>query len=202
MNNIYDEMIKNNLKKINEFGFNYDPELTCVCDNRFCQAIFSVPSDAHFTDEFYDLVRLLEKEPNGITYNINNNDFANKGTFHFTFMQQLSFNNYYKLPENIIKKSIDHLSIILKKHLPFTIHYNKLIAVQNGLVLCSSKTININEIRDEYRDVCKLNNIPLIEPYYLNIIHSTLFRFVDKENVNFFWKNINIIWKEILIMVT
>lgn len=197
MDKIYDIMIKNNIQKINENGFNYDEKLMLDCDNRYCYAIFAIPNKdkTHFTDIFYDLLNDLSKDNNGITYHANNNGITyhannnhhNKGTFHFTFMQQLTFNNYKDLPKTLTDKYHNILTLLLKKHLPFTIRYNKLIMVPNGLVLCGDASININQLRDEYRKICNDDNLLLIEPYYLNIIHSTLFRFIKKvDNVDDF----------------
>ena len=101
-------------------------------------------------------------------------------------MQQITFNSYYEMDKKIIDKSCELLNNIMKKYLPFKIIYNKLILVQNGLVLCGNATIDINSLRDEYRNICKINNIPLIEPYYLNIVHSTLFRFTNEQNAKLF----------------
>lgn len=188
MDQIYESMITNNLKKINENGFNHDDKLMLECDNRYCYAIFSIPikDQIHFTDKFYDLLNDLSKNNNGIVYYPNNNDY-NKGTFHFTFLQQLTFNNYYDLPTTLTQKYHNILSSILKKYLPFTIKYNRLIMVPNGLVLCGYASININQLRDEYRKICKDDNLLLIEPYYLNIIHSTVYRFTKKvDDVNEF----------------
>jgi len=188
MDDIYNTMKINNLQKLNESGFNYDPQLICEKDNRYCQAIFSVPNpeQTNFTPEFYQLQNILSTEENGITYYINNQNFLSAGTFHFTFIQQITFNNYYVLSNEVINKYCDIMSKILYKYLPFKIYYNKLIAVTNGLVLCGDASININTLRDEYRTECKINNLPLIEPYYLNIIHSTLFRFTNKQNTKEF----------------
>jgi hypothetical protein len=185
MDNIYNTMIINNLKKINDNGFNYDSNLICDTDKRYCYAIFSIPNKSHFNPIFYELQNLLGQEQNGITYYINNKNFVSSGTFHFTFMQQLKFDAYYDLPKEKYNKCYDILLKVLYKHLPFTIHYNRLIVVTNGLVLCGESSKDINKIRDEYRYECKINNIPLIEPYHLDIIHSTLFRFTNKEHTNF-----------------
>jgi hypothetical protein len=188
MDQIYDTMISNNIKKINENGFNYDEKLMLECDKRYCYAIFAIPNkdQTHFTNTFYNLLNDLSKDTTGITYHSNNNQY-NRGTFHFTFMQQLTFNNYYDLPKTLTDKYHNILSSILKKHLPFIIKYNKLIMVPNGLILCGDASININQLRDEYRKICNDDNLLLIEPYYLNIIHSTLFRLTKKvDNVNDF----------------
>jgi hypothetical protein len=187
MDDIYNLMIINNIKKINDTGFNYDELLLNEKDERYCYAIFSIIKQTSFNPIFYKLQQSLSLEQNGITYYINNKNLHN-GTFHFTFMQQLSFNNYYDLSQTIINQYNTILSSLFKNNLPFTITYNKLIIVPNGLVLCGDASININKIRDEYREICKTNNLPLIEPYYLNIIHSTLFRFTHKENSNEFMK--------------
>lgn len=182
MDIIYNKMITNNLQKINEFGFNYDSKLQCEIDDRYCLAVFSIPTidNTYFTETFYELQQMLSNE-NGITYYIDNKEYFDKGTFHFTFIQQLSFNNYYELDKNISYKCYEILNNILKSHLPFKINYDTLIAVTNGFVLCSTNTnIMINDLREEYRNECKKNNLPLIEPYYLDIIHSTIFRFTNK----------------------
>ena len=184
MDKIYNKMITHNLQKIQCNGFNYDPLLICEKDNRYCQAIFSIPTqnNTYFTNDFYLLQNALSLESNGITYHIDNTNLNNAGTFHFTFIQQLSFNHYYDMYPNMIEKCYSSLQKILQNILPFKIHYNRLIAVTNGLVLCGNASIDINYIRDEYRNECEINNIPLIEPYYLNIIHSTLFRFTNHQN--------------------
>jgi len=182
MHNIYNKMKINNLKKISDTGFNHDPKLNCEIDDRYCLAVFCVPNNnnTYFTETFYELQKMLSNE-NGTTYYIDNKNYFNCGTFHFTFMQQLSFNNYYDLDKDIIYKCYEILNNILNKYLPFKIYFDKCIAVTNGFVLCSTNSsININDLRDEYRYECKKNNLPLIEPYYLDIIHSTLFRFTDK----------------------
>ncbi len=182
---IYDKMIINNLQKINEFGFKCDPQLNCEHDDRNCLAIFSIPNNDNtfLTETFYELQQKLLNE-NGMTYFINNKNYSNAGTFHFTFMQQLSFNSYYEMNKDIKSKCCNLLNNILKQYLPFKIHYNKLIAVTNGFVLCSSNAaVAINNIREEYRNLCKQNDLPLIEPYYLDIFHSTFFRFTSEHSL-------------------
>lgn len=183
MDIIYDTMKKNNFDKINTNGLNYDTKLKCEYDDRYCIALFTIPTNNNtfLTKEFYTLQDKLSNENVGITYFVENNN-TNMGTFHFTFMQQITFNSYYDVPMDIIDKYYDIMNKIIKKHLPIKIFYNKLILVTNGLVICGIADIDINMVRDEYRNECKNHNLPLIEPYYLNIIHSTLFRFTDECN--------------------
>lgn len=190
MNQIYETMKINNMNKINMYGLNYDPLLLCKCDKRYCFALFTIPNNnnTYLTNEFYLLQNLLSKENVGITYFVENND-TNNGTFHFTFMQKIKFDSYYDVSPNIIDKYYDILNNLVKPYLPFKIIYNKLILVQNGLVLCGNASIDINSLRDEYRKECETNGLPLNEPYYLNIMHSTLFRFTcEVDNKKFIEK--------------
>ena len=184
LRNIYDNMIINNLQKINQNGFQYDNLLTNEYDKRYCQAVFSIPllKNSFLTKKFYELLNLLDNEFDGVTYHIDNNKYVSKGTFHFTFIQQLSFSSFVELPNDIMEQHHILLSNILKSYLPFKIYFNKLIAVPNGLVLCGYADIDINMLRDTYRQECEDNNLDIHEPYYQNIIHSTLFRF--KKQIN------------------
>ena len=188
LENIYYIMKNNNLDKINKDGFQYDNQLLQKKDDRYCQAIFSIipKQNSHFTKEFDTLFELLSGENVGIVYKVNNDNYKSAGTFHFTFLQQLSFANFEELPENILAKHYDILKSILK--LPFKIMYNKVIAVPSGLVLCGEADIDINKMRNDYRQKCKENNLVIIEPYLNNIVHSTLFRFVNKVNTTEFLK--------------
>ncbi len=178
MDQIYETMKINNMNKISMYGLNYDPLLLCECDKRYCLALFTIPNNnnTYLTNEFYLLQNLLSKENVGITYFVGNNN-TNNGTFHFTFMQKIKFDAYNGVSPNIIDKYYNILNNLVKPYLPFKIIYNKLILVQNGLVLCGNASIDINSLRDEYRKECEINELPLNEPYYLNIMHSTLFRF-------------------------
>ena len=175
----YDTMIESNLERITKSGFAYDASLKCVRDERYCFAVYSNISGSHFTDAFYELQTLLSNEECGITFSANNIDHTG-GTFHFTFIQQVTFSQYnsHEITPKMVNKCHEILLRILKPQLPFEIHYNKLIAVTNGLVLCSNKCdTDVNYIRETYRAECKKHGLPLLEPYHLDILHSTLFRF-------------------------
>jgi|688.fasta_scaffold201970_3 hypothetical protein len=187
LNEIYETMKINNMNKINSNGFIYDNLLKVLIDNRYCQAIFSMISkkNSFFTKSFDELQKLLISEiDNGILYKLENNDYELFGTLHFTFMQQLSFKDFHILPDEIVKKHSKILKDILV--LPFKIYFTKIICISTGLCICGYPDININLIRDQYREKCKENNIELNEPYYNNIIHCTLFRFTEKIDHNKF----------------
>ena len=182
-------MVVNNRNKININGFIHDSLLIEEKDNRFCQAIFSIISDnKHLTYNFNNLFDLLLNENCGILYKINNDNYKAFGSLHFTFMQQISFNDFNndQLSLEELKLHHDILKDIIV--LPFNIHYNKLICTQTNLALCGYPDIDINSLRDKYRDRCKFYNLKLKEPYYNDIIHSTLFRFTNETDHEIFIK--------------
>jgi len=177
-------MKTNNLNNIFANGFTFDEKLLIEKDDRICQAIFSIFNNKsiQLTNNFnllYEL--LLSEKDSGIVYQIDNENHISNGSMHFTFLQQLSFASFYYMTNDELEKHYKILKEILV--LPFTIKFNRLIAVPIGLVLCGEADIDINELRNKYRKACKDNGLSIIEPYFNNIIHSTIFRFTSPVNV-------------------
>jgi hypothetical protein len=171
-------MIQNNIAKIRSHGFIGDSLLLEETDTRYCQAIFCIPtSDNLFLNSnFYTLLQKLSADSRGITF-CPCNKFSEYGTFHHTFMQQVSFNTYTEWSSEISEQHYQILSEIMKPHFPFRINYRKLIAVPSGLTLCGYPSLDMNQLRSQYRSKCQEMGLLLQEPYFMDIVHSTLFRF-------------------------
>lgn len=188
---IYQEMKLRNSQIIKLNKIKFDSSLkTSYPDKRKCLAMFSFLKSIQNSKNLEELYSDLSKVKNICLYKIDNKD-PSSGTLHFTLLQILGF--YYldewlldvelrnKL-ESYIKEKENSLKDILAEILPFRIHYKGVILTPSGLVLCGYPDKNINFIRDKLRllfsDIIK-------EPYYNNIIHSTISRFTDFTDSDF-----------------
>lgn len=174
----YRNMKNRHMLTVSILGIKYDPLLAHQKDERYCQAVFSIPKveNCKMTDKFDKLIKLLGMEESGITYYINNRE-PSQGMFHFTFFQQLGFADFREWTNKQKEEHYFAFKEILEPSIPIGVTYWKLILTQNSLVLCGYPTRSVNKLRQRYRDYCVKNELELKEPYHNDIVHSTIFRF-------------------------
>ena len=195
MDEIYQSMEIKNQNKIQENGFIYDAQLLEIQDQRKCQAIFCIPKQIKMTHEYIKLSNLLRNETCGIFYEVMNKN-PTKGTFHSTFFQLSGFN------ETLLytKEQYKTMSQILKNIFPcnFQLVYKRLILTPHALVLCGYPSIDLNQIRNEFRKKMNEYSIPYHEPYVSNTAHTTIFRFTQLPYHNFKQKYLEFLNTEII----
>jgi hypothetical protein len=179
MKKIYKELKERNLNLIKNNGIKYDSMLKYKDDPRKCLAIFSQINDIKHTCDLKYLYSDLEKIGKNCIYYINNSDY-DRGYLHFTLLQLVGFDYI----DNII---IDDLTIfdkiipIVRELLPLKIKYKGIAIIPTGIILCGYPDKEVNLIRDKIRKILKHF---IREPYYNNIVHSTICRFTEKLDIN------------------
>ena len=102
--------------------------------------------------------------------------FDNKSArLHLTLLQFQTFPvnptkyNDCELPFKIQK--------VFDKYPPLNVMFRGIARTRFGLFLCGYPSFNVNQLRDELRDLCPDE---LVEPHLQDICHSTLFRFTEE----------------------
>ena len=158
---------------------------------------------------YKELQRCLQKIP-GVRFVHNSDSFEDDeyvGQLHWTLMQLVGFSNYdseFSSVKNKINESESkdrgnfekECPFVTEKYLscvkdaliaggidrPITINFVGVIAVSTGLLMVGIPSIDSNGARDNVRRRLKENNLPLLEPFLNDIVHSTLFRVVPINN--------------------
>jgi len=191
MNNligIYNELKERNRKIVMEGKLKIDDVLFQVgedIDTRYCLAVSAIfqKKKSKINKYYFDLLNDIENIK-GVHYYIENNNKL-EGTAHFTLLQIIGFDQFNI---NEIKgREQEYVEIIkdeLSKIVPFRIHFMNVVAFSSGLAILGYPTVNINTVRDNIRKRLNDNNLPLKEPYYNNIIHSTILRLIENIDHN------------------
>lgn len=165
MEAIYQEMKTRNTTWLKDNLFISDPSLiNPEKDTRRCIAIVTEGTWTKGTD--YPLLETF----------IQNNVATKKWiqpSLHHTFicLRPWGTQGDYETPQDLAD-----FQTIAQTYLPtikpYTIHFDQIIPVQTGFVLCGIPTININHIRDSLRTQGLVKG----ERYHLDICHATLLR--------------------------
>jgi 2'-5' RNA ligase len=202
LENIYNEMKARNNALIEKNGLGHDDKLVNKEDNRYCLALYSTFNKAILTDKYEEFIKIKEFVEHCI-YKIDNTDYRH-GNLHFTMLQLVGFNFFNFKDSN---EMIDEIYKLIKneicKYLPIKICFNGIIVVPTGIVLKGFPDKNINELRDNIRTILRINNVNIKEPYYNNIVHSTLVRFnhqIDYSEIKKYIENYeNVSFGEVII---
>ncbi len=185
MDEIYTEMIDRNKKLILSSGFSPDEKLKNEIDDRRCLAVFCHHPSFHFSTDFYEIINSLPSEM-GVKYCTPEKEGC--GILHWSFLQILKFGSdeIKGLSDEIFSKYFEILQNIFNGVKPFEIEYTRVITTPNGILISGECSIDVNYLRDNFREEVKKSNLPLIEPYYTNIYHTTIFRFTESPPENFY----------------
>ena len=173
-------------------------------DSRRCLAISSIIHKDHcarmdWTPAFLELQGRLSKLP-GLHFVEDSENFQLGinaecfGQLHWTLMQLVGFNDYSDQVEK--PASVGQSPFLQSKYLDIvqsslfqggldctiTIEFIGVIAVSTGLLMVGIPSIDINDARDNVRNNLKKNDVPLLEPFINDIVHSTLFRVVSTDD--------------------
>lgn len=169
-------------------------------------------AQVEWSPAYKELQSCLEEIP-GVRFVHDSDSFEDDeyiGQLHWTLMQLVGFSDYesefssFKNEKMRMPKSEDKNNIA--KECPFvseeylncvkdalitggldcaiTINFVGVIAVSTGLLMVGIPSIDSNSARDNVRRRLKENNLPLLEPFLNDIVHSTLFRVVPIKNDN------------------
>lgn len=131
--------------------------------------------------EFGDYGLIFSQEP----------QLVGGGQLHWTLMQLVGFSHYsqHVLNEDETESEVES-TFLSSEYLDciqdsltvggldtaIHMHYVGVIAVSTGLLMIGVPSLDINETRDVVRSRLKQQNLPLMEPFVNDIVHSTLFR--------------------------
>jgi len=178
MREIYSEMRSRNLAKLQAGSFGCDVALQSATDSRRCLAMYSLfdESAVHWTPAFGALrAELAESFPEHVLYTEGTAEGARQGKLHYTTLQLVGFNAYGGEPLPPQYGAV--VASVLREHYTaFKLCYIGIIAVPTGLLMISVPDIPINALRDRLREGIKAQRLPFHEPYYNDIVHSTLLR--------------------------
>lgn len=168
-------------------------------DKRRCFAISAIidNDDNHvrcsWKDKYFELQDRLKEEFGhyGLTFS-QEPPVVGGGQLHWTLMQLVGFSDYSHHVENDEEESSEGVdsTFLSSEYLDciqdsltvggldtaIHMHYVGVIAVATGLLMIGVPSLDINETRDVVRARLKQHNLPLMEPFVNDIVHSTLFR--------------------------
>lgn len=168
-------------------------------DKRRCLAVSAIMDNSNhaqcsWTNEYHVLQKRLKEEfgDYGLIFQEEPPELGG-GQLHWTLMQLIGFADYGEHittsldnsssePPSSIYLSSEYLDCVqdsltvggLDAAMHF--HYFGVIAVATGLLMIGLPSVDINETRDIVRSRLKQQNMPLLEPFVNDIVHSTLFR--------------------------
>lgn len=168
-------------------------------DTRRCFAISAImdKDDKNVTcswnEKYFELQNRLEEEFGhyGIIFS-QEPPVVGGGQLHWTLMQLVGFSDYTQHVLNGEEESeaavestflsSEYLDCIQDSLIvggldnAIHMHYVGVIAVATGLLMIGIPSLDINETRDVVRSRLKQHQLPLMEPFVNDIVHSTLFR--------------------------
>lgn len=180
------------------------PEQEPKHDSRRCLAISAILHKDHsaqmeWTPAFLELQKRLSNFP-GLHFVEDSDKYQHDknaecfGQLHWTLMQLVGFNDYNDFVEkppvaggtspflasnylNTVQNSLTEGGL----DCAITIEFTGVIAVSTGLLMVGIPSMDINLARDTVRNNLKTNDLPLMEPFVNDIVHSTLFRVVTTD---------------------
>lgn len=182
MDIIYSEMIERN-KNLIKNKFSFDPLLREEKDTRMCYAAFCYNPSFEFSQEYKDFISSLNVDI-GIIYSPQ----SSEGVLHWSLLQIIKFEDEHlnNLSGEISEKYFSILREIFSSVPPFEINYNRIITTPSGLLMAGECSIDVNFLRDRFRARIREEKLELIEPYYNNIYHSTIYRFTSSPPKDFY----------------
>lgn len=169
-------------------------------DSRRCFAISSIIDRQHsehceWSPAYEELQATLQDLP-GLRF-VDNADSYNDheciGQLHWTLMQLVGFADHENEFPGEKNSSCPYLTseylncvqdslMVGGMDCAITIRFVGVIAVSTGLLMVGIPSLDINSARDTLRQRLEEKNLPLLEPFVNDIVHSTLFRVVSIES--------------------
>lgn len=162
LENIYKEMVQNNIEWLQNNSFISDTELTVPYqDTRRCLA-FVGNGILKYSNEWINIQHILDT--------VDGNKWM-RPRIHHSF---ISIHPWVEDTSKIIFNSTEMIGNILQEHLSggYTIIFDRIIPVKTGFVLCGTCDKDINIIREHLRSLGLVKG----ERYKLDIAHMTLLR--------------------------
>lgn len=167
-------------------------------DRRRCFAVSAIIDNdstnvtCSWNEKYFELHNRLKHEfgDYGFTFS-QEPPLVGGGQLHWTLMQLVGFSHYsqHVLNQDETESGVES-TFLSSEYLDciqdsltvggldtaIHMHYVGVIAVSTGLLMIGVPSIDINETRDVVRSRLKQQNLPLMEPFVNDIVHSTLFR--------------------------
>ena len=178
---IYDEARSKNLVILVEKGLHVDPDLKAKKDDRYTFSIFGYYQKNFYVGGSKNFEKGLKKIfPNQIYYTADLKLAEKSAGLHFTFMQLVGFASGLKISNADLRKYIS----VCERNLflfddPLKVSFFGLLATPVNILWTGVADAAVNEIRENIRSAVVNAGLPLTEPYKVNIIHSSILRYLN-----------------------